>query len=171
MIMDAVTIRNLELLVNRRAVLSSLEGSRVKEKCVLDYFDKTVTKPGYRKIRSELAGPLCNLEEIMQRQKTISHLISNFSLRARLRDLLSKFHDLDSLTTHYSVTPRSYTMTTLRREADNTLRLRECLALLPALEDILANFKTPLEEKIYKTVAKCREALAVPAEVSYKNHF
>ena len=159
MIIDAITIRNLELLANRRAVLSRSDGRQTRDKCLLNFFDGTVTKPGHRKLRGELASPPCNLQVILQRQETVSYLIANFTLRTKIRETLSCSHDLDSLSTHYTVKPRAYTMATLKREADNTLRLREVLSLLPTLETILANHDNSLIKQMHETVSNSHQVL------------
>jgi len=123
LVMDQVTIRNLELISNRRSTL----GKRIKNGCVFDIINLTLTKPGYRLLRSQLISPLSDLDAIHRRQNLVENLLARDDRLKTLQEFLPRFHDVDQLTSHYAVIPKKSSLRTLKREADNAIRLREVL--------------------------------------------
>jgi len=154
--MDAVSIRNLEILTNRRAVLNR----KVKNGCLFDFVNFTVTKPGARSLRAELVCPPCNMNTIEERQGLANEFASSERLRDACRNNLQTLHDMDQLTTHYSVRPKKFTMLTLKKEVDNTIRLLENLHKLPVLEAVTTKLKSKLGKDIAQVLHSCGKSVA-----------
>lgn len=101
-------------------------------------------------------------------KKLVHSWAQSTDLLESLREALSRCHDVDSLVTHYSVRPKTYTMITLKREADNALRLREVLRLVPTIEQILSEHheESPLAQQLRTTLKKAHVDIGNLSEVS-----
>ena len=116
MLLDAATIRNLELLKNMRD--GSLRGT------LLSILDKTVTAMGARRLRQWIKEPLLNPEQINGRFEAVATLNKNVILREEIIDLLQGINDLERLVSRVNygtATPRE------------VVALRNSLLALPAL--------------------------------------
>lgn len=89
MILDANTLRNLELIKNFR------DGT--EQSTLLSVLDKTVTAPGSRLIKKWIKEPLLNIRAINQRLKAIEELNQSVIVREELIELLQKTYDLERL--------------------------------------------------------------------------
>ncbi len=89
MILDANTLRNLELIKNFR------DGT--EKSTLLSILDKTVTASGSRLIKKWIKEPLLNIKAINQRLKAIEELNQSVILREELIELLQKTYDLERL--------------------------------------------------------------------------
>jgi len=89
MILDANTLRNLELLKNFR------DGT--EKSTLLSVLDKTVTASGSRLIKKWIKEPLLNSKAINQRLKAIEKLNQSVIIREELIELLQKTYDLERL--------------------------------------------------------------------------
>ncbi len=116
---DAVSLRNLELLQN-------LRGER--KHTVIEVLDKTATSMGSRLLKRWLVRPLRKQEMIKQRQHAIIALQKNQHYFAS-RPLLKQIGDVERICTRIALSnarPRDLT------------QLRQSLALLPALQQQLS---------------------------------
>lgn len=137
MTLDAVTISLLEILEDRRAVLEQHRQASMHS--LVSVMDYTVTPCGGRRLRAELVAPPCLLDKIHARQDLVQELLEDETLCDLLVEHLRKLHDLDQLTSHYAARPKQFTMITLKREADNTIRLLETVRELLALDEAVGN--------------------------------
>ncbi len=105
MILDSVTVRNLELL---EPIFPADLGGR-KDACLLGVMDETLTGMGGRLLRSRLLRPSMQLEEIESRLEAVEDLFRDTIRRSELRKVLSQILDLERLLakiTLGSATPR-----------------------------------------------------------------
>ena len=89
MVLDATTIRNLEVLKNSRD--HSLRGT------LLELLDQTRTAMGSRAMRSWMQHPLTDVERIDERLDAVSVLSRDLFLRSDIKDALGKVSDLDRI--------------------------------------------------------------------------
>src|SRR6266571_7177657 len=89
MTLDPYTRRNLELFESGRS--GSVKGS------LLWVLDKTRSPMGGRLLRRWIGQPLLDINILQQRQQTISELLGNTPLQARLAEALKKAGDVERL--------------------------------------------------------------------------
>jgi len=89
MVLDSVSLRNLEIFENLRD--GSLRGSLVS------VLDKTQTAMGTRLLRRWLSEPLYNIEEINYRLSKVEYLTKNLMLRENLKKILKGIADIERL--------------------------------------------------------------------------
>ena len=90
MVLDAATVRNLELL-------EPLFAGESREITLIHVLDKTCTGMGGRLLRSNLLRPSCDQAEIEGRLDAVAELSSKLILRGDLRKVLSSIQDLERL--------------------------------------------------------------------------
>ncbi len=124
MILDSVTVRNLELL-------EPLFAGESRESTLVSVLDETRTGMGGRLLRRRLLQPSIREAEIVERLDAVEALARDTIARAGLRETLGQILDLERLlakTTLGSVNPREL------------LSLGKSLAAVPALTERLAAF-------------------------------
>ncbi|MBP1770422.1 MAG: mutS, partial [Candidatus Aminicenantes bacterium] len=89
LVLDATTVRNLELVRN-------LRDGRTKD-TLLDVIDFTVTAPGGRLLRSWLLRPLFDVAAIVARQDGVAEALGATIARRELREVLKNVLDLERL--------------------------------------------------------------------------
>jgi DNA mismatch repair protein MutS len=89
LVLDAATVRNLELVRNLRD--GKLKGS------LLDVIDFTVTSPGGRLLREWLLRPLRDVRAIEARQDAVAEGLAATIARREIRETLKSVHDLERL--------------------------------------------------------------------------
>jgi DNA mismatch repair protein MutS len=89
MILDATTLRNLELARNIR--------DNTKKGTLIEVLDKTVTAMGSRLLRKNLVQPLLQLDQINERLDAVEEFTDNIFLRQDLREHLRNIYDLERL--------------------------------------------------------------------------
>ncbi|XP_077191229.1 DNA mismatch repair protein Msh6 isoform X3 [Paroedura picta] len=89
MVLDGVTLTNLEILQN--ATTGSLEGS------LLEKLDMCCTPFGRRLLKQWLCAPLCNPAAINDRLDSVEDLLAEAAKMSEVRDLLKKLPDLEKL--------------------------------------------------------------------------
>lgn len=89
MVLDEITLRNLELMRNIR--------DRSRRGTLLEYLDQTQTPMGSRTLAKWVQIPLISLPEIKRRLDSIDELIKNPVLRISLGNLLKGAADLERL--------------------------------------------------------------------------
>jgi DNA mismatch repair protein MutS len=119
-ILDAATIRNLELLNN-------FSGS--KENTLIGVLDRTVTPMGTRLLRRWLVRPLRDRQTLVARQQAILSL-QNPNLNQNLQQLLRGIGDLERILSRVA-------LKTARPR--DLAQLRFCLSRLPQLAALLEN--------------------------------
>ena len=140
MVLDAVTVRNLELI----EPLFAGEGATL-----VSVIDQTKTGMGGRLLRRRLLSPSLDLPEIEARLEAVGDLLADTIVRARLRERLSEVLDLERL---------------LAKVTLGSAGPRELLALGKSLEKIPA-IKTAIAGRSASRLAALREQLDELPEV------
>jgi DNA mismatch repair protein MutS len=125
MLLDAVTVRNLELV-------EPLFAGESKEVTLLSVLDRTQTGMGGRMLRARLLKPVLSLEEIEARLDAVGEFQANTILRARVREVLGEILDLERLLAKVTIgnaNPREL------------LGLGQSLARVPQLRLLLADVR------------------------------
>jgi len=128
-VLDEAAIANLELT-------ETLIGKR-KDGSLLDVIDETATAPGGRLLRRWLLYPLIDVAQIRRRQDAVAWLVERPALCDAIRRALSRIADLERLAGKATLgvaTPRDLG------------RLRDALASLPDLIDLVRSGRDPLGE-------------------------
>ena len=126
MVLDPVSVRNLELLVP----IFMDEARNVGPTTLIAALDATVTGMGARLLRAWILRPLISLQAIEDRLSAVSQLLKQTVVRGEIRKELRGIQDLERLTSRITLglaSPREL------------LALRKSLAQLP----LLKNFVTP----------------------------
>ena len=135
MLLDAATLRNLEITRNMRG--GENEGS------LLSVIDDTLTPMGGRLLRSWLLNPLLSPEEISKRQDAVSTLMSDPAIFTKLQSSFKGIYDIERLASKISSGSAN---------ARDLLALSSSLTILPVLKTLLEGFDnvtiTNLKEQI-----------------------
>jgi DNA mismatch repair protein MutS len=134
MILDAVTLRNLEVVraVGDGGVRDSLYG----------HINTTVTAGGGRTLREWLLRPLATLEPLAARHDAVGELVGKTLPRREIRDILKGFQDVERLLSrvgHGSASPR------------DLAGLGQSLAIVGELQQLLT--EEPLEAALLAATA------------------
>ncbi len=127
MVLDAATIRNLELV-------DPLFAGESREATLIHVLDHTSTGMGGRLLRRRLLNPSCDQSEIESRLDAVAELASKVILRGDLRKSLDKIQDLERLLSKVTLgtaTPR------------DMLALGRSLAQLPEIAALTQKLETP----------------------------
>jgi DNA mismatch repair protein MutS len=127
MVLDAATVRNLELL-------EPLFAGESREITLIHVLDKTCTGMGGRLLRRSLLQPSCDQAEIEARLDGVAELSSKLILRGELRKVLSSIQDLERLlakVTLGTASPR------------DLLALGRSLAQLPNIVQLTTQLESP----------------------------
>jgi DNA mismatch repair protein MutS len=133
MILDATTIKNLELTRN-------LRDGRVKDS-LLDIIDCTATSLGGRLLRNWLFQPLLDCAKIRARQDAVQEWLQKTIERQELRETLKEIFDLERLTGKISLAvahPR------------DLVSLKRSLSLLPEIQSLLSSFAAQAVKDIFE---------------------
>ncbi|MFN3323252.1 MAG: DNA mismatch repair protein MutS [Bryobacteraceae bacterium] len=125
MLLDAVTVRNLELV--EPIFAADLGGT--KDSTLISVLDQTRTGMGGRLLRNRLLRPSLDPAEIEARLDAVEQLLKETITRAKLREQLGSILDLERLlakVTIGSATPRE--LLALGRSLENVPKLRERIA-------------------------------------------
>ncbi len=135
MLLDAATLRNLEITRNMRS--GETEGS------LLWVIDETLTPMGGRLLRAWLLNPLLNPEEIGERQDAVIDLMGDTGGLSKLQAYLKDIYDIERLASRIS---------------SGTANARDLLALKNSLK-ILPELKTLLEANDNKTIKSLQKQI------------
>jgi DNA mismatch repair protein MutS len=123
MLLDAATLKNLEISGNMRS--GELQGS------LLWVIDETCTPMGGRLLRQWLLNPLLDPKEIEKRQNAVAELIEDSGRLSKIKGLLKGIYDIERLS---SKTGNG------TANARDLLALRNSLNVLPELKSMLDGF-------------------------------
>ncbi len=138
MVLDAHTQRNLDLLQGSRS--GSVHGS------LLHVLDRTITPMGARQLRRTITQPLLDLSLLEARLTAIEELYESPALRSRFTMCLQGLGDLER------ISGRVRQGTAVRNEV---LGLRNYLAVVPQLHDLLLGCDAPLLRELANTLDAC----------------
>ena len=127
MVLDAVTVRNLELL-------EPLFAGESRESTLVHVLDDTTTGMGGRLLRSRLLRPCLQLTEIEARLDALQETLQATIARSEIRKMLGEILDIERLLAKLTLG------TAGPREV---LALGRSLALIPRLKEQTAEFKAP----------------------------
>jgi len=127
MVLDAVTRRNLELVRTMR------HGER--QGSLLNALDETMTSMGKRLLQRWIEQPLRQREAIEARLEAVSELVGDMVCRAPLRQILRRMYDAERLVGRIACGTAN---------ARALVGLRQTLAALPHVRDLLAACRAPL---------------------------
>lgn len=133
MIMDATTIKNLELIRN-------LRDGRLKDS-LLDIIDFTVTPMGGRLFKSWLLQPLLDCALIKERMDAVDEFLSHTIERHELRENLKEIFDLERLTGKISLAVA---------HPKDLLSLKASLLPLPQIRALIAKFSAKKTKQTHK---------------------
>ncbi|HEX8141826.1 MAG TPA: DNA mismatch repair protein MutS [Pyrinomonadaceae bacterium] len=146
LILDSVTVRNLELI--------EAQGAQGRGRALLDVIDETVTGMGARLLRSWLLRPSIRPGEIEPRLGAIADLHASQIQRDRLRALLKEVADLERLTGRLNM---------------NSASPRDLCALLRSLDQVplirrsLSDSASSLLQVLYESLDELNELRALIA--------
>lgn len=132
MLLDAATLRNLEISKNMRS--NEVEGS------LLWVMDETHTPMGGRLIRSWLLNPLLDVKEIRLRQDAVASLMSDSARLSKVQAALKSIYDIERLGSRISSGAAN---------ARDLQALRNSLETLPDLKAMLYDY----EDKTIKSLS------------------
>lgn len=127
MILDATTIKNLELLQNFRDF--STHGTLV------EVLDETVTPMGGRLLKKWILQPLLDVQQINDRLDAVEEFVKNIFLRKDLRQAISGIYDLQRIISRLNLN---------RINPKDLIGLKESLKLLPKIKKVLEEAKSKL---------------------------
>jgi DNA mismatch repair protein MutS len=133
MILDAVTVRNLELL-------EPLFAGESKESTLIHVLDETCTGMGGRMLRARLLRPCLQLEEIEARLDAVQETLQATIGRSEIRKLLGEILDLERLLAKLTLG------TAGPREL---LALGRSLAVIPRVKEQTAEFKSARLQRLH----------------------
>jgi DNA mismatch repair protein MutS len=126
LLIDPVTLRHL-------GIVDGPDGGRAGS--LIETIDRTVTAMGGRRLRAWLVRPLVTLARIQDRLDAVEDFAFRSVERGRLRETLSKIHDLERLVARIALataSPRDF------------IALRDSCARLPALTTAAGDLAAPL---------------------------
>lgn len=147
LVLDATSIRNLELLKNLRD--GRLKGS------LLDIIDLTVTSMGGRQLRHWLLHPLLDREEIERRLETVEEFLNHTIERQELRVSLKEIMDLERLTGKISLAVAN---------ARDLAALKRSLLPLPQIRSLIECLVTEKMEEVKRNWDDVRDIVTLIEE-------
>ncbi len=135
MILDSFTQKNLELV-------KSLEWES-KQGSLFSVLDRTLTPMGKRLLEKWILQPLLNINEINNRQEAVEFFYQDKFLRARIREILKGFQDLERIASKIGL---------------DMANPRDMVNLSSALEKIVT-LKEELPESLPQIITDCKGGL------------
>lgn len=129
MVIDAVTVRNLELL----EPIFSADLGGTKFSTLISVLDETCTHMGARLLRTKLTRPYSERRDIEMNLDGVEALAAATIPRAKMREAMASLGDMERLLAKVTMN------TAGPREL---LALGKCLDVVPALQELLAPFET-----------------------------
>jgi DNA mismatch repair protein MutS len=136
MILDATTLRNLEIIRNIRD--GSTKGT------LIGILDHTVTSMGSRLMRKWVQQPLINIDDIKARQDAVEELSSQVFLRRDLIEILKTIYDLERLISRVVYGSAN---------ARDLIALKLSLKIIPEVKKILNSADPKLNSVILQELA------------------
>jgi DNA mismatch repair protein MutS len=138
MVLDSVSIRNLELFHNIRD--GTARGTLVS------VLDKTLTGMGSRLLKKNVQFPLLDTNEIQRRQDAVREYYNDILLRESLKDVFKETHDIERIISRISYgNANARDMIALKRSLQHCESLRSILKKCRAVKnkDALRALKSP----------------------------
>lgn len=147
MLIDALTIKNLELVDN------NLEKNKLS---LLKFLDSTSTNMGRRLLRNNILQPLTDKESITRRIEAVREILENDGLLENITSNLKHSHDMDKLFSKLLHVDNSSIRAD--QKINYVLLLKHTISLIQAVDQILepVNIQSSLLKEI-KRVIGCPE--------------
>jgi len=120
MVVDSVTVRNLEIFANIR------DGTQ--RGTLISVLDKTLTGMGSRLLKKSLRYPLLDVDAIRRRQEVIKEFFDDILLREALKDVFSEIYDIERIISRVAYG---------NAKARDLILLRRSLEQINAVRDLL----------------------------------
>ncbi len=144
MVLDEVTLRNLEILRNIR--------DRSRRGTLLEFLSRTKTAMGARTLARWIQMPLLSEEAITRRHFAVEELNNNSVLRESLTEELKGVCDLERLMSRVSCDSAS---------PKELVVLKSTLARLPVMQGILENAAAPYLVELQGLLGPCEEIVSL----------
>ena len=131
LVVDGASLRHLEITQNVR------DGGR--KGTLLAVLDKTKTAMGGRLLRKWLEAPLLRIGEITKRQDAVEDMMNHEIMRQDIADTLDGIYDFERILTRIETGTAS---------PKDLVALRESLAVIPRLKEILHNASSELLKQL-----------------------
>ncbi|VVB68721.1 DNA mismatch repair protein MutS [uncultured archaeon] len=144
MMLDEITLRNLEILRNIR--------DRSRRGTLAEFLGQTKTPMGARTLARWIQMPLLSLEKIKRRLDAVEELFRDFMLRSSLGEQLKGASDLERLVSRVScgaANPR------------DLVALKSTLQRLPALRGVLENIASPYLQDLRSQLGPLEDVVAL----------
>ncbi|KAF4084026.1 hypothetical protein AMELA_G00124150 [Ameiurus melas] len=145
---DAVSAKNLELVINNR-------GNR-SEHTLLEVLNYTKTPGGERRLRSNILEPLLDVDTINTRLDTIQELLQGEELFFGLKSAITQFLDIDQLLSALVQLPKQETVEVAEAKIMHVIQLKHTLELIEPLKMVLKDAKTALLKAYYTSLEDSR---------------
>ncbi|KAK3538258.1 hypothetical protein QTP70_033065, partial [Hemibagrus guttatus] len=145
---DTVSARNLELVINHRCHRS--------EHTLFEVLNYTKTPGGERRLRSNILEPLLDVDTINARLDTIQELLQSEELFFGLKSAISQFLDIDQLLYALVQLPKQETVEVAEAKIMNVIQLKHTLELIEPLKVVLKDAKTDLLKAYYTSLDDSR---------------
>lgn len=152
-IVDASTIKNLELIQNARDPESG--------HCLCGVLNHTKTAGGARLLRSNILQPPCDAETTNVRLDCIGELTSKEELFYELQSVIGRFLDIDHLTSMCVQLPKQETVKTAESKITTVIYLKHTLELIEPLRMSLQDTEADLFKAYYESLNDSRFATII----------
>ncbi len=125
MVLDSVTVRNLEIFENIR------DGTQ--RGTLISVLDKTLTGMGSRLLRKSLRYPLMDVNAIRSRQEAIAEFIDDIMLRESLKEVLNDMYDIERIISRVAYG---------NAKGRDLILLRKSLERINAIRDLLKDCRS-----------------------------
>ncbi|MCW3138230.1 MAG: DNA mismatch repair protein MutS [Methanophagales archaeon] len=135
MVVDSVTVRNLEIFANIR------DGTQ--RGTLISVLDKTLTGMGSRLLKKSLRYPLLDVDEIRSRQDVIKEFFDDILLREALKDAFSEIFDIERIISRVAYG---------NAKGRDLILLRRSLEQINAIQDLLKKCRARRLKEIRKSL-------------------
>ncbi|XP_034251645.1 mutS protein homolog 4-like isoform X2 [Thrips palmi] len=136
-IIDVITAKNLELLLNQQSNNASHTLVKVIDHCC--------TNGGSRLLRASLLHPPCSLPFITKRQDSVQELVEKPDVAQKIREVFRQLPDVEQLLTLCMQTPSTIDSTqAMETRVNYVLQLKTALESLPHIVAAMENVQSSL---------------------------
>ncbi|XP_043502294.1 mutS protein homolog 4-like [Polistes fuscatus] len=142
-VIDIESAQSLELVVSQCGQQNA---------SLLSSMDHCVTPMGRRLLRASILQPLCNEEIIIERQNSITELVSNRLLCNIVQPFVRRLYGADRLLSLSMMTLQNNTAQNAERNLNYVLLLKNSLEIIPELREALESGRASFFVKIRKNL-------------------
>ena len=135
MVLDSVTVRNLEIFNNIR------DGTQ--RGTLISVLDKTLTGMGSRLLKKNLRFPLLDTSEIKRREEVVNVFYANILLRESLKDVFREIYDIERIISRLSYG---------NANGKDLVLLKKSLLQIKDLHELLKNLRAEKIKSILKAL-------------------